>query len=68
MRVKEESEAGLKLKIQKTKIVASGSITSGQIEREKVEAVIDFISLHSKIMADDDCSHKVKRKKEKLKA
>ena len=42
MRVKEESEAGLKLKIQKTKIMASGSITSAQIEREKVEAVIDF--------------------------
>src|SRR5574340_93284 len=62
MRVKEESEAGLKLKIQKTKIVASGSITSGQIEREKVEAVIDFISLHSKITEDGDCSHEIKRR------
>ena len=67
MRVKEESEADLKLNIQKTKIMASGPITSWQIEREKVEAVTDFISLHSKIIADDDCSHEIKRKKEKLK-
>ena len=67
MRVKEESEADLKLNIQKTKIMASGPIISWQIEREKVEAVTDFISLHSKIIADDDCSHEIKRKKEKLK-
>ena len=67
MRVKEESKAGLKLNIQKTKIMVSGPITSWQIEWEKVEAVTDFISLHSKIIADDDCSHEIKRKKEKLK-
>ena len=67
MRVKEESEADLKLNIKKTKIMASGPIISWQIEREKVEAVTDFISLHSKIIADDDCSHEIKRKKEKLK-
>ena len=62
MRVKEQSEkAGLKLSIQKMKIVASGSITSRQIEEEKVEAVTDFIFLGSKITADGDCSHKIKR-------
>ena len=62
MRVKKESEkAGLKLSIQKTKIMASGPITSWQIEMEKVEAVTDFIFLHSKITADSDCSHKIKR-------
>ena len=62
MRVKKESEkAGLKLSIQKTKIMASGPITSWQIEMEKVEAVTDFIFLHSKITADSDCSHKSKR-------
>ena len=62
MRVKEETEkAGLKLSIQKTKIMASGPITSWQIEMEKVEAVTDFIFLHSKITADSDCSHKIKR-------
>ena len=59
--VKEESEkAGLKLNIQKTKIVASSPITSRQIEGEKVDAVTDFIFLVSKITADGDCSHKIK--------
>ena len=63
MRVKEESEkAGLKLNIQKTKIMASGHITSWQIEGEKVEAVTDFIFLGSKITVDNDCSHEMKKK------
>ena len=58
VRVKEESEnAGLKLSIRKSKIMASGPITSWQTEGEKVEAVTDFISLGSKITADGDCSH-----------
>ena len=62
MRVKEESEkAGLKLNIQKTKIMASSPITSWQIEGEKVEAVTDFIFLGSKITADSDCSQEIKR-------
>ena len=62
MKVKEESEeAGLKLNIQKTKIMASGPITSRQIDEEKVETVIDFIFLGSKITADGDCSHEIKR-------
>ena len=62
MKVKEESEkVGLKLSIQKTKIMASGPITSWQIDREKVETVADFISLDSKITADGDCSHEIKR-------
>ena len=62
MRVKKESEkAGLKLSIQKTKIMTSGPITSWQIEIEKVEAVTNFIFLHSKITADSDYSHKIKR-------
>ena len=62
MRVKEESEkAGLKLNIQKTKIMASSAITSWQIEKEKVETVTDFIFLGSKITADGDCSHEIKR-------
>ena len=62
MRVKDESEkAGLKLNIQKTKIMASSPITSCQIERGKVEAVTDFLFLGSKISADDDCSHEIKR-------
>ena len=61
MKVKEESEkAGLKLSIQKMKIVASGSITSRQIEEEKVEAVTDFIFLGSKITADGNCRHEMK--------
>ena len=63
MKVKEESEkAGLKLNIQKTKIMVSGPITSWQIEREKVETVTNFIFLGSKITADGDCSHKIKRR------
>ena len=62
MKVKEESEkVGLKLNIQKTKIMASGPITSWQIEGETVETVSDFIFLGSKITADDDCSHEIKR-------
>ena len=62
MRVKEESEkARLKLNIQKTKIMASGPITSWEIDEEKVEIVTDFIFLGSKITADSDCSHKIKR-------
>ena len=63
MKVKRESEkAGLKLNIQKIKIMASGSITSLQIDREKVETVTGFISLVSKITADSDCSHEIKRR------
>ena len=62
MKVKEESEElGLKLNIQKTKIMASGPITSWQIDGETVETVADFIFLGSKITADSDCSHEVKR-------
>ena len=62
MKVKEESEkAGLKLNIQKTKIMASGPITSWQIDGETVETVRDFIFLSSKITADGDCSHEIKR-------
>ena len=61
MKVKEESEkVGLKLNIQKTKIMASGPITSWQIDGETVETVVDFIFLGSKITADGDCSHEVK--------
>ena len=62
MKVKEESEkAGLKLSIQKTKIMASSPITSWQIDGEAMETVTDFIFLGSKITADGDCSHKIKR-------
>jgi len=62
MKVKEESEkAGLKLNIQKTKIIASVPITSGQIDGETMEIVTDFIFLGSKIAADGDCSHEIKR-------
>ena len=62
MKVKEESEkTGLKINIQKTKIMASGPITSWQIEGEKVETVSDFIFLVSKITVDGDCSHEIKR-------
>ena len=62
MKVKEESEkVGLKLNIQKTKIMASGPITSWQIDGETVETVADFIFLGSKITADGDCSHEIKR-------
>ena len=63
MKVKEESEkVGLKLKIQKTKIMASGPITSWEIDGETVETVSDFICLGSKITADGDCSHETKRR------
>ena len=62
MKVKDESEkVGLKLNIQKTKIMASGPITSGEIDGETVETVSDFIFLGSKITADVDCSHEIKR-------
>ena len=62
MKVKEESEkAGLNLNIQKTKIMASGPITSWQIHGETMETVRDFIFLSSKITADGDCSHEIKR-------
>ena len=62
MKVKEESDkVGLKLNIQKTKIMASGPITSWQIDGETVETVSDFILGGSKITADDDCSHEIKR-------
>ena len=61
MKVKEESEnAGLKLNIQKSKIMASGPITSWQIGGETIETVIDFLILGSKITADGDCSHELK--------
>ena len=62
MKVKEESEkVGLKLNIQKTKIMASGPITSWQIDGERMETVTDFILGGSKVTADDDCSHEIKR-------
>ena len=62
MKVKEESEkVGLKLNIQKTKIMASGLITSWQIDGETVETVADFIFLGSEVSADGDCSHEIKR-------
>ena len=62
MKVKEESEkVGLKLNIQKTKIKASGLINLWQVEGKKVEAVTDFLFLGSKISADGDCSHEIKR-------
>ena len=62
MKVKEESEKiGLKLSIQKTEIMASGPITSWQIDEETMETVTDFIFLGSKINADGDCSHEIKR-------
>ena len=61
MKVKEESEkGGLKLNIQKTKITASGPITSWKIDGETVETVTDFIFMGSKITADGDCSHEIK--------
>ena len=63
MKVKEESEkVGLKLNIQKTKIMASGPITSWQIDRETMETVTNFIFLGSKITADGDCSREIKRR------
>ena len=62
MKVKEESEtAGLKLNIQKTKITASGPITSWQTDEETMQTVIDFVFLGSKITADGDCSHEIRR-------
>ena len=62
MKVKEESgKLGLKLNIQKTKIMTSGPITSWQIDGETVETVVDFIFLGSKITVDGDCSHEIKR-------
>ena len=63
MKMKEESEkAGLKLNIQKTKIMAPGPITSWQIEEEKVKTVTDFIFLGFKTTADGDCSHEIERR------
>ena len=63
VKVKEESEkVGLKLNIQKTKIMASGPITSWQIDGDTVETVTDFIFMGSKITADGECSHKIKRR------
>ena len=63
MKVKEENEkVGLKLNIQKTKIMASGPITSGEIDGETVETVSDFIFLGSKVTVDGDCSHEIKRR------
>ena len=62
MKVKEKSvKAGLKLNIQKMKIVASGPITFWQIDGKKVETIIDFLSLGSKITVDGDCTHEIKR-------
>ena len=61
MKVKESEKVGLKLNIQKTKIMASGPITSWQIDGETVETVSDFIFWGSKITADGDCSHEIKR-------
>ena len=61
-KVKEESEkVGLKLSIQKTKIMATGPITSWQMDGETMETVTDFVFLSSKITSDDDCSHEIKR-------
>ena len=63
LKVKEESEkVGLKLNIQKTKIMASGPVTSWETDGKTVETVADFIFLGSKIIADDDCSHEIKRR------
>ena len=61
MRVKESEKAGLKLNMKKTKIMASGPITSWQIEGENVETVADFIFLDSKITVDGNCTHEIKR-------
>ena len=66
MKVKDESEkVGLKVNIQKTKIMASGPITSWQIDGETMETVTDFVFLGSKITADGDCSHEIKRSLER---
>ena len=68
MKVKQEGEkAGLKLNIQKTKIMASGPITSWQVDGETVETVTDFIFLGSKITMDGDYNHKIKKNKQKTK-
>ena len=61
MNVKENEKAGLKLNVQKTKIMESGPITSRPVDWEKMETVTDFIFLGSKITADDNCSHEIKR-------
>ena len=61
MKVKESEKAGLKLNIQKTKVMASGPITSWQIDGEKMETVTDFIFLGSKIIGNGDCIHEIKR-------
>ena len=61
MKVKESKKVGIKLNIQKTKIMASGPITSWEVDRETVETVSDFILGGSKITADGDCSHEIKR-------
>ena len=62
MKVKESEKVGLNLNIQKTKTMASGAITSWQIDGETVETVADFIFLGSKVTADGDCSHEIKRR------
>ena len=62
MKVKESEKVGLNLNIQKTKIMASGPITSWQTDAETVERVVDFIFLGSKITVDGDCSHEIKRR------
>ena len=62
MKMKESEKVGLKLNIQKTKIMASGPVTSWEIDGETVETVSDFIFLGSKITADGDCSHEIKRR------
>ena len=62
MKVKENEKAGLKLNVQKTKIMESGPITSWPMDEEKMETVADFIFLVSKITADSDCSHEIKRR------
>ena len=67
MKVKESEKVGLKLNIQKTKIMVSGSITSWEIDEETVEAVSDFIFLGSKITADGDYIHEIKKCKNKIK-
>ena len=61
MRVKESERAGLRLNIKKTKIMASSPITTWQIKGEKVEVVMDFLFLDSKITVDHDCSHEIRR-------
>ena len=62
MKVKEREKVGIKLNVQKTKIMASGPITSWQLDGERVETVADLIFLGSKITADGDCSHEIKRR------